>query len=60
MISYAKLNEKLKSKGLTKTALAAELGISSRTIAKNGCWTSSLLSSSEVYGCCTAKLQNTK
>ncbi|MBR1495812.1 MAG: Fic family protein, partial [Acidaminococcaceae bacterium] len=34
MISYGPLNERLKAAGLTKTALAAELGISSRTIAK--------------------------
>ena len=34
MISYEPLNKRLKAAGLTKTALAAELGISSRTIAK--------------------------
>ncbi len=36
MISYAGLNEHLKTAGLTKTSLAAALGISSRTIAKIG------------------------
>ena len=36
MISYARLNEHLKTSGLTKTSLAADLGISSRTIAKIG------------------------
>ena len=34
MISYEPLKERLKAAGLTKTALAAALGISSRTIAK--------------------------
>ena len=34
MISYEPLNEHLKAERLTKTALAEELGISSRTIAK--------------------------
>lgn len=34
MISYSNLLQKLKEKGLTKTALAKELGISSRTVAK--------------------------
>ena len=34
MTSYEPLNKRLKAAGLTKTALAAELGISSRTIAK--------------------------
>ena len=34
MISYEPLNKRLKAAGLTKTALTAELGISSRTIAK--------------------------
>ncbi len=34
MISYAGLNERLKTAGLTKSALSAALGISSRTIAK--------------------------
>lgn len=34
MISYYGLLQKLKEKGLTKTALTTELGISSRTIAK--------------------------
>ena len=34
MISYEPLNKRLKVAGLTKTALAAALGISSRTIAK--------------------------
>ena len=34
MISYEPLNKRLKAADLTKTALAAELGISSRTIAK--------------------------
>ena len=34
MISYEPLNKRLKAAGLTKTALAAALGISSRTIAK--------------------------
>lgn len=34
MISYEGLTAKLAEKGMTKTALAAELGISSRTIAK--------------------------
>ena len=34
MISYEPLNKRLKAAGLTKTSLAAELGISSRTIAK--------------------------
>jgi len=36
MISYINLEAKLKEKGLTKTSLATELGISSRTIAKIG------------------------
>ena len=36
MISYEGLLQKLKSRHLTKTALAAQLGISSRTIAKIG------------------------
>ncbi len=36
MISYDCLTNKLKERGLTKTALAKELGISSRTIAKIG------------------------
>ena len=36
MVSYSGLSEMLKNKGLTKTSLAAELGISSRTIAKIG------------------------
>lgn len=36
MISYSNLLQKLNEKGLTKTALAKELGISSRTIAKIG------------------------
>ena len=36
MISYTGLTQKLAEKGLTKTALAKELGISSRTIAKIG------------------------
>ena len=36
MISYTGLIQKLAEKGLTKTALAEELGISSRTIAKIG------------------------
>ena len=36
MISYEPLNERLKAAGLTKTALAETLGISSRTIAKIG------------------------
>ena len=36
MISYEGLLQKLKEKGVTKTALAAELGISSRTVAKIG------------------------
>ena len=36
MISYTGFLQKLKEKGITKTALAAELGISSRTIAKIG------------------------
>ena len=34
MISYDGLNQKLKNKGVTKTDLTKELGISSRTIAK--------------------------
>ena len=34
MISYEPLNKRLKAAGLTKTALSAALGISSRTIAK--------------------------
>lgn len=34
MVSYSNLMQKLNEKGLTKTALAKELGISSRTIAK--------------------------
>ena len=34
MISYAGLNERLKTAGLKKSALSAALGISSRTIAK--------------------------
>ena len=36
MISYSNLLRKLNEKGLTKTALAKELGISSRTVAKIG------------------------
>ena len=36
MVSYGGLLQKLKSRQLTKTALAAQLGISSRTIAKIG------------------------
>ena len=36
MISYTGLLQKLDEKGLTKTALAKELGISSRTVAKIG------------------------
>ncbi len=36
MISYTELTEKLKEKGLTKTSLTTELGISSRTVAKIG------------------------
>lgn len=36
MISYDGLIQKLKDRGLTKTALAKELGVSSRTIAKIG------------------------
>ena len=36
MISYDGLIGKLNEKGLTKTALANELGISSRTVAKIG------------------------
>lgn len=36
MISYEGLLSKLKAKGLTKTALTDELGISSRTVAKIG------------------------
>lgn len=36
MISYEGLLQKLDEKGLTKTALAAQLGISSRTVAKIG------------------------
>ena len=36
MFSYEGLNIQLKEKGLSKTSLAAELGISSRTIAKIG------------------------
>ena len=34
MISYEGLTQKLNDRGLTKTALAQELGISSRTVAK--------------------------
>ena len=34
MISYEGLIQKLNERGLTKTALAEELGISSRTVAK--------------------------
>ncbi len=34
MISYSNLLQKLNEKGLTKTALAKELGISSRTVAR--------------------------
>lgn len=34
MISYSGLLQKLNEKGLTKTALTGELGISSRTVAK--------------------------
>ena len=33
MISYEPLNKRLKAAGLTKTALTAELGLSSRTVA---------------------------
>ena len=36
MVSYDGLIQKLSEKGLTKTALADELGISSRTVAKIG------------------------
>ena len=36
MISYEGLLQKLNDKGLTKTALTEELGISSRTVAKIG------------------------
>lgn len=36
MISYSVLLQKLNEKGLTKTALTRELGISSRTMAKIG------------------------
>lgn len=36
MVSYTGLLQKLKERGLTKTALTTELGISSRTIAKIG------------------------
>ena len=36
MISYTGLLQKPDEKGLTKTALAKELGISSRTLAKLG------------------------
>lgn len=36
MISYSGLLQKPDEKGLTKTALAKELGISSRTVAKIG------------------------
>ncbi len=36
MISYSGLLQKLNKKGLTKTALAKELGIFSRTVAKIG------------------------
>lgn len=36
MISYSGLLQKLNEKGLTKTALAKELGVSSRTVAKIG------------------------
>ena len=36
MISYSGLLQKLDEKGLTNTALAKELGISSRTVAKIG------------------------
>ena len=36
MISYSGLLQKLNEKGLTKTALTRELGISSRTVAKIG------------------------
>ena len=36
MLSYAGLLQKLQERGLTKTALAAHLGISSRTVAKIG------------------------
>lgn len=36
MLSYAGLLQKLQERGLTKTALAAQLGISSRTVAKIG------------------------
>ena len=36
MISYEGLLSKLNAKGLTKTALTDELGISSRTVAKIG------------------------
>ena len=34
MISYEGLNEQLQKKGITKTDLTVEVGISSRTIAK--------------------------
>lgn len=36
MISYEGLTQKLNNRGLTKTAIAQELGISSRTVAKIG------------------------
>ena len=34
MLSYDGLNEQLRKKGITKTDLTSEIGISSRTIAK--------------------------
>ena len=36
MVSYEGLMRKLSDRGLTKTAIAQELGISSRTVAKIG------------------------
>ena len=36
MISYSGLSQKLDERDITKTALAKELGISSRTMAKIG------------------------
>ena len=36
MISYEGLIQRLNDKGLTKTALTKELGVSSRTVAKIG------------------------
>ena len=52
MISYEGLLQKLNDKGLTKTALTEELGISSRTVAKIGRGETSAF-----QNCCISGLQ---